>query len=172
MSTATTSEPTRRPGALRRRLLVAVAVTAAAALAGVTSYQADRQGDLASARQDALEAATTRVPDLLGYEHSSLSEDLERALEQTTGEFTDDYRSVLDGVVEPTARKRRISTSASVSAAGVVPDQDAPDRVVVLVFLTQSTSAKGSAPTVTGSRVEVTMEKSGDQWKIAGLEPL
>ncbi len=42
----------------------------------------------------------------------------------------------------------------------------------MLVFLTQTTTAKGSGATVTGSRVEVTMEQTDDEWKIAGLEPV
>lgn len=159
-------------GARTRRLAAAGLVVALAALAGFVSFQAQREAALATGRQDALEAATARVPDLLGYEHSTLSEDLDRALDQTTGDFTDDYRTILDEVVKPTATKRKISTSASVSAAGVVPGQHAQDRVVVLVFLNQSTTARGSGPTVTGSRVEVAMVRRGEQWKIAGLEPV
>lgn len=159
-------------GARARRLAAAGLVVALAVLAGYASFRAQREADLAAARQDALAAATARVPDLLGYEHATLSDDLDRALDQTTGEFADDYKTILDDVVEPTATKRKISTTASVSTAGVVPGGDDRDRVVVLVFLTQTTTARDSGPTVTGSRVEVTMEQVGDDWKIAGLKPV
>lgn len=73
-------------------------------------------------------------------------------------------------MVEPQARKREISTRTEVGAAGVV--SGSRDRVVVLLFLTQTTTAGGSESSVAGSRVEVTMEPAGDEWKIAGLEPL
>lgn len=154
------------------RLAAAGLVVALTAFAGFVSVQAQREGTLGSARQGALEAATARVPDLLGYEHATLSEDLDRALDQTTGEFTDDYETILDEVVEPTATKRKISTTASVRAAGVAPGEHDRDRIVVLVFLTQTTTARNSGPTETGSRVEVTMDRVGDEWKIAGLKPV
>lgn len=170
MSTGTSNAAEGRSRA--RRLVAAGVVVALATLAGFTTIRATQEDRLAAAHEDALAAATARVPHLLGYEHATLAEDLDRALAQTTGDFTDDYRTILDDVVEPTATKRSISTSASVSAAGVLPGQDSADRVVVLVFLNQSTSAGDSGPTVTGSRVEVTMVRSGDHWKIAGLEPL
>lgn len=155
-----------------RRLTVAAMVVALVVLSGSAAFQARREADLGVAQDDALAAAIARLPDLLGYEHATLSEDLDRALDQTTGDFSDDYERILDGVVEPTAARRKISTSASVSAAGVVPGQDAHDRVVVLVFLNQSTTARDSDPAVTGSRVEVTMVRVGEEWKIAGLEPV
>jgi len=42
----------------------------------------------------------------------------------------------------------------------------------VLVFLTQTTTAKGNRKSVSGSRVEVTLKRNGDDWKIAGLRPV
>jgi Mce-associated membrane protein len=52
----------------------------------------------------------------LSYDKATLDQDLD----QTTGSFTGDYKQTLTEVVEPTARRRGISTEASVSAAGVV----------------------------------------------------
>lgn len=154
------------------RLVVALVLLLALAGAVLTTIQADRSAGLADARAEALDAARTRVPLLLSYEHATLADDLDRALAQTTGAFEDDYRKILGGVVAPTAGERRISTSAAVQAAGVVPDGDDADRVVVLLFLTQTSTAGDGAPTVTGSRVEVTMLRAGSVWKIAGLEPV
>jgi len=45
------------------------------------------------------------------------------------------------------------------------------DRVVVLVFLTQTTTSGGQEPTTSANRVEVSMELDGEDWKIAGLLP-
>ncbi|WP_245916563.1 hypothetical protein [Nocardioides gansuensis] len=108
------------------------------------------------------------MPDLLSYENAMLEDDLARALEQTTGAFRDDYEKILSDVVTPTAGERGISTSASVSAVGVV--SGGRDEVVVLPFLTQTTTADGARSSVSGSRVEVTMARVGDGWKIAGVE--
>ena len=154
----------------RLRLLAVGAVLVALALAAFAGLQAHRAAATADARADALAAARTRVPDLLSYDKATLDDDLGRALDQTTGSFTDDYEQILTDVVEPTAKRRGISTEASISGAGVVSGDR--DQVVVLVFLTQTTTAKGDRSSVSGSRVEVTMERSGDDWKIAGLKPV
>lgn len=152
------------------RLVAVGAVALAAAAAVLLGVQAHRAGAEADARTDALAAAGKRVPELLGYDSSTLEEDLSDALAQTTGEFTADYGQILDEVVKPQAKARRISTVAQVSAAGVVRGD--ADRVVVLLFLTQTTTTGKDGATVAGSRVEVTMERTGDDWKIAGLRPV
>ncbi|NYI45204.1 Mce-associated membrane protein [Nocardioides aromaticivorans] len=152
------------------RLVAVGAVLLAAAAALLLGVQAHRAAAEADARTDALAAARERVPELLGYDSATLDEDLADALAQTTGKFTSDYGAILDDVVKPQAKARRISTVARVSAAGVVRGD--ADRVVVLLFLTQTTTSGGDGETVAGSRVEVTMERAGDDWKIAGLRPV
>jgi len=154
----------------RPRLLALGVVLAAVAIAVFAGAQAHLAASTADARADALDAAKTRVPVLLSYDKTTLDEDLDRALDQTTGSFSDDYEKILTEVVEPTAKRRGISTEASVSAAGVVSGDR--DEVVVLLFLTQTTTAKGDRSSVSGSRVEVTLKRTGDDWKIAGLQPV
>lgn len=143
-----------------------VASMAGAAFLGIRAHQVQADAD---ARSEALASAEERVPELLSYDSSTLDDDLEQALAQTTGDFTDDYSTVLEEVVKPEARARRISTSAEVTAAGVVGGDR--EQVVVLVFLTQTTTARGGQ-SVSGSRVEVTMAPTDDAWKIAGLKPV
>lgn len=154
----------------RNRAVALGVVLVALAVAVYTAVQAHLAAADAAARSDALDAAKQRVPALLSYENASLAEDLDRALDQTTGSFADDYEKILTDVVEPTAKRRGISTEASVGAAGVVSGDR--DEVVVLVLLTQTTTARGDRSSVSGSRVEVTMQRSGDDWKIAGLKPV
>lgn len=161
--------------ALRSRAVLAAVVLALLGLAVAATLGAHRAAGLAEARADALAAAKERVPALLGYDAATLDADLATADDQTTGGFHADYGKILDEVVRPTAAQRGISTTAAVDAAGVV--RGTRDRVVVLLFLTQTTTAaKGEAggkggTAVSGSRVEVTMKRVGDGWKIAGLEP-
>lgn len=71
----------------------------------------------------------------------------------------------------PAAKERGISTRAEVTAAGIVSATGHRRRVTVLVFLTQTTTAQGRRSTLSGSRVEVTMERSGADWKVASLNP-
>ncbi|KQY56416.1 hypothetical protein [Nocardioides sp. Root140] len=164
----------RRPGSSRRTVLVALfVVLVAATCAGFATLQTSRAADVSQARNEALAAAKSRVPVLLSYENATIDRDLEAAIGQTTGDFHGDYQKILDDVVRPAATDRKISTSASVSGAGVV--SASADEVVVLVFLTQKTvTGNGGAgrTSVTGSRVEVTMSPAGAEWKIAGLRPL
>jgi Mce-associated membrane protein len=154
----------------RSRQVALAVVLVALTLAILAGLQAHLAAATAEARADALAAAKTRVPALLSYDKASLDHDLDRAIEQTTGSFTDDYRTILTDVVKPTAARRGISTTALVSAAGVVSGNR--DEVVVLVFLTQTTTARGDHSAVSGSRVEVTLKRSGNDWKIAGLKPV
>lgn len=154
----------------RRRVGVLVVLLVALALAATAVVGSQRAAARGEARDAALEAARTRVPALLSYDAATLADDLERAAEQTTGDFAEDYRQILDEVVSPTAGKRGISTRAEVAGAGVVSGDG--DEVVVLVLLTQTTTAGDQPPTVSGSRVEVTLREDDGDWKIAGLEPV
>ena len=67
------------------------------------------------------------------------------------------------------ATTKKISTKATLNGAGVVKGTN--DKVTVLVFLTQTTTAPGVAPSVSTTRVEVQMQRADDAWKIAGLTP-
>ena len=147
-----------------------VAVLVALAVAIVCFLGAHHAQSQADDQSAALQAAKTRVPALLSYRTESLDADLAVAKQQTTGRFSSDYAKILDNVVEPTAKKGGISTDAEVSAAGVVSHSG--DKVVVLAFLTQTTTNKSQRQSVSGSRVEVTMQHTGDTWKVAGLKTL
>ncbi|GAB2977584.1 hypothetical protein [Nocardioides montaniterrae] len=153
-----------------RLVVIAAAVLLALAAATTTFLGARAARATADARTDALAAAKTRVPALLSYRVSSLASDLAVANRQTTGSFATDYAKILSGVVKPTASKNGISTDAEVSSAGVVAGD--ANKVVVLMFLTQTTTNRAQRQSVSGSRVEVTMQHAGGTWKIAGLKPV
>lgn len=157
-----------RPWRLRGGLVVPVLLVASTA--GVAQWRIQQIGEREAAADEALQSVRTRLPDLLSYRYATLEDDLDNALRQTTGGFTDDYAALIDEVVRPTATQRRIVTEAVVNAAGVVSvDSDA--EVVVLVFLTQSTTTKNTEePAVSGSRVEVTMRRTDSEWLIADLQ--
>lgn len=157
----------RRRNRLRALAVVVVVLFATAVSLAVLSARATSVDD---ARDEAVASAKARIPTLLSYQHADLATDLKAALATTTGGFKDDYQQILDEVVSPTAAQKKIDTAAEVTAVGVVEAER--DRVVVLAFVTQTTVAEGVSPSVTGSRVEVTLVPVGDDWLISGLEPV
>ncbi|WP_300641487.1 hypothetical protein [Nocardioides sp.] len=162
------AEPRRRRPSLLPVLLVLLVLTSVGA--AVPAWQAAELSDREEAATEALQAARERLPELLSYRFATLEEDLEDALAQTTGDFTAEYGALIEEVVRTTAAQRRIITEATVDGAGVV-EVESEDEVVVLVFLTQSTTTRNSSdPAVSGSRVEVTMRRVGSDWLIADLQ--
>jgi Mce-associated membrane protein len=137
---------------------------------GVLSWGAHRAESRARARADALSSASSRLPQLLTYSYGTFARDGSIALAQTTGSFHDSFASLLRTSVAPAAATKKITTSAKVTAAGVVRERGG--EVTVLAFLTQTTTAPGSAPQVTTSRVDVTMKQIGRGWLIAGVQPV
>jgi Mce-associated membrane protein len=125
-----------------------------------------------AARHDALQAAQRLVPELLSYDPESLSADLARARNTTTGKFRHDFDTLVDDVVRPAAAHRHVSTRAVVSGAGVMSSTGS-ERVTILVLVTQtSTSSVEKSPVVSTSRVKVLMVRYSGRWLIAGLDPV
>ena len=156
----------------RRRLvtLLGVLTVVLAGAAGAAAWRVEQLDYRNSAGAEAVAAVRERVPLLLSYRYATLEEDLDTALDQTAGDFTDEYGDLIDDIVRTAATERRIITEANVNAAGVV-SVEGDDEVVVLVFLSQSTTSRSSPdPVVSGSRVEVTMQRMDSDWLIAGLE--
>ena len=120
------------------------------------------------ARDEATVAVGTRVPAMFSYTSQTLEQDLEKAVAQTTGSFRNDYSSVLDSVVRPAASGKQVATTAKVDASSVISAK--PDKVVVLVYLTQSTTNGSQSPTVTGSRLRVTLSETKHGWLISDLK--
>lgn len=158
---------------ITRKTIIALLV--AVVLAGVLDVLALRhravRADVVAASVAAPKAARTLLPDLLGYSYKSLDADLGRARDAAGGSFGKDYGALLTEVVAPTAKKQKIETSVVVDALGV--KRARADEVVLLAFLTQTTAhGQDLVPSVAGSRVEVTMSRTGGHWLISGLRPL
>lgn len=159
-------QPRRRPLVIVMSLVVVLLLAASVYLFLGARHASDRS----QARLDAMKSAKARIPLLLSYQYKTLSHDRAVALEQTTGAFHKDYETILSTVVVPTATRKKISTTAKVSSAAVVSGNS--QRVVVLVFLTQSTTAANAGSQITGSRVNVTMTHTAGGWKISSLDPV
>ncbi|HEX5511698.1 MAG TPA: hypothetical protein VFX41_08280 [Actinomycetales bacterium] len=152
---ATAEAAGRRP----RRLVLALvaAVTALLCAAAGWLVAAERQQQAVSdARTAALAQARTAAETVLSYDHASLDEDFRSALAVSTGEFAEEYRRTSDEVVRPLATKTQAGVVARVVDAGVV--SASADRVVVLVFVNQTTTSNRlDAPKTDLNRVRMTM---------------
>ena len=164
----------RRPSLPRSRWALqtlGALVVAAALINVVLLVQARSESSVNAARTAALEAAEVRVPVMFSYRYTDLEADLGVAGGNTTGDFKTKYAKVLREVVLPNARKRKVSTQATVQAASVISSTSS--RAEVLLFVNQATSTKTAEEPVTSStRIIVTMTKTSDGWFVSGLEPV
>ena len=65
--------------------------------------------------------------------------------------------------------RSRITASGVPAAASASADRQ---RAVVLVFVNQTVTVGGGAPTETLSSVKVTLEKVGERWLVSGFDPV
>lgn len=123
-----------------------------------------------AAREQSVQAARNSTITLLSYTPDKVEQQLGDALNLLTGGFRDTYTTFTRDVVIPGAQQQQVSAVTTVpSAASVSAD---PNRAVVLLFVNQTVSVGGNAPTNTASSVRVTLERSGDQWLISAFDPV
>lgn len=124
-----------------------------------------------AARQSAIDAARTRLPQLLSYDFHTLDRDLAGARSGTTGTFRDQFAELTTKVVAPAAQQQQIVTKTTVAGASVVSAEK--DRVVLLVFLDQVTQTKADPSSrIDGARVRATLQRQDGQWLVSELTPV
>lgn len=159
-------------GDASRRLVAALAALAVL-LAGAAAYLgfvAWNDARTQQAADDALAAARSGAETLFSYDHRTIDADLAAAKKVLTGKLSTDYRDTSVSIKRLAAENRAI-VEGSISEAGVVSAE--PGRVVVLLYLNQSTQSKNlSGSRLDMSRVRVTMVEVGGDWRLARAEPL
>lgn len=160
--------PAGRPRLLLAGVAVLVALASVAVATMFTFWTVDSvRTDQAS--QDAMAAVVSLTPKLLDYDYRTIDADIARAQSVTTGDYWS--QNPLAQTLKPAVTEQQASTRTVVRAAGVTDAQ--PDRVVVLVFLTQTTTGKGlPAPRVDSRVARVTAQLVAGRWLLAGFEPL
>jgi Mce-associated membrane protein len=138
--------------------------------AGFLKWQDNSVRDSEVARIESVQAAKDSAVKMLSYNPDTVEQQLNDARSLMTGEFRDQYTSLINDVVIPGAKEKRISAVASVPAAASVSAD--PNHAVVLVFVNQTVVVGQDAPTDTASSVRVTLEKIGDHWLIAKFDPV
>ncbi|EFL31715.1 conserved hypothetical protein [Streptomyces viridochromogenes DSM 40736] len=173
------SEP--GPGGRRRLLTLVMAALLVIALVALAALGWQyRDGRLTEkARTEALAAARKAAPIVLSYDYRHLDKDFSRARAHLTGDFRDEYGKTTKTVVAPTARKYRGTVKATVAAPGSAGAPAAsvvsasPDKVVVLLFINQATkSTQVSGSRLDLNRVRMTMNRTGEGWKVSAVDAL
>ncbi|MCV7205769.1 hypothetical protein H7J71_27555 [Mycolicibacterium peregrinum] len=141
-----------------------------AACAGYLQWRNTSIRAAQSAGASAVSAATDSTIKMLSYKPDTVQKDLESASEGLTGAFRDSYNSLTHDVVIPGAQQKQISAVATVPAAAVV--SASAKRVVVMVFVNQTTIVGADPPTATASTVRVTLDKVGERWLVSDFTPI
>ena len=170
--TAAPAAPTRRfsvAGAVAFGLLPILALLLGAG-AGYLKWANSSRRDADRARTESVQVAKDSTVALLSYKAETVDKDLGAARDRLTGSFLDAYTELINNVVIPGAKEKKISAVAQIPAAASVSAKT--DHAVVLLFVNQTVVMGNDAPTNTASSVRVTLDKVGDRWLISGFDPV
>ena len=146
---------------------LAVVLGGAAGFLGWQSYSAHAA---ASAASESVAAASDTTVAILSYRAETVEADLAAARDRLTGSFLEAYTELINSVVIPGAREKKISAAAQVPAAASV--SATATSAVALLFVNQSVSVGDDPPTSTSSSVRVTLDKIGQRWLVSGFDPV
>lgn len=166
--------PRALPSSRRGRLVVTVVLAALVTVAalGVVLLSVQWRQDVRSdqAAREGVDAATRLTPELLSYDFRTFDADAARIEAAGTGPFQEQNRAVLRGLVRPAALEGQAVAKATVSAAALV--SSAPDRAVVLVFFTQTTTLNSlPGPRIENRSARVSLLRADDgRWLVTGFD--
>jgi Mce-associated membrane protein len=161
--------------------LLAALVVVCLVLAGVAGYAwwrsehpdqgAAPDGAITSttARDEGMQAAAQLTQQVLSYDWKTLDEDIEAAEAVLAPSFRSEYAKTMAGVKAQTI-KNQVKLTAEAAATSIVSATE--DEVEALVFVNQTTAAKGTQRRIDSSRVLVTLTRTdGGDWRISKLKP-
>jgi len=138
--------------------------------AGILQWQDSSHRAVENARVDSVAAARDATVAILSYKADSVEQDLRSATDRLTGTFLDSFTDLINKVVIPGAKEKKITAIAQVSAAASV--SATAEHAVALVFVDQTVTIDGGAPSGTASSVRVTLDKADDRWLVSGFDPV
>ena len=158
----------------RQRQFVFVVLPAVAlalgALAGYLNWQNSTERLSSIAATQSVAAARDAATAMLSYKTDTVERDLNAARDRLAGSFLAEFTKLVNEVVIPGSKEKKISAVAQVPAAASV--SATPNHAVALVFVDQAVTIGKDAPTNTASSVRVTLDKVGDRWLVSGFEPV
>jgi Mce-associated membrane protein len=140
------------------------------AASGYLKWEDSSRRDAETARSQAVAAARDSTVALLSYKPDTVEKELGAARDRLTGTFLDAYTQLVNTVVIPGAKEKKISALATVPAAAPVSAK--ADHAVVLLFVNQTVTVGADPPTNTTSSVRVTLDKVGGRWLISAFDPI
>lgn len=146
------------------------AVVALGAAAGVLQWQVISHHRAEVAAAESVQAASDAAVRILSYQADTVEQDLHAARDRLTGPFLQSYSEMVDTVVIPGARQRKMSADARVVAAASVSAES--EHAVALVFIDQTTTAGNDPPTAIPSTVRVQLDRVGGRWLVSGFDPI
>ena len=155
--------------AVRFGVVPAVTILLAAGAGWLQWLDTSARGSQIAATQS-VRAATEDSIAMLSYRSETVERDMTAALDRLTGPLRDSYMRLINEVVIPSAKGKRISAVTTVPAAASV--SATRRHAVVLVFVNQTTTSGSGPPTTTASRVRVTLEKIDRQWLVSQFQPI
>jgi Mce-associated membrane protein len=138
--------------------------------AGLLRWQDVSHRAIDTARTESVAAARDATVVILSYKADSVEQDLGAARDRLTGSFLDSFTDLVNKVVIPGARAKKISATAKVSAAASV--SAAAKHAVALVFVNQTVVIGAGAPSGSASSVRITLDKVDDRWLVSGFDPV
>jgi Mce-associated membrane protein len=113
-------------------------------------------------------AARQSVVTLMSLDFNKAKEDVQRIIDNSTGQFKDDFKNHADDFIK-VAQDSKVTTEVTVNATGV--EQMTNDTAVVLVSATSRvTNAAGAKQEPRTWRLSVGLQRDGGQIKMAKVE--
>jgi Mce-associated membrane protein len=170
--------PIGEPGGSRRVLkiiaavfaaLVAVACTAVLIFTSVLLFNHHRDQVADDQRRAEYSAAARQsVVTLMSLDFNKAKEDVQRIIDNATGQFKDDFKSQADDFIK-VAQDSKVITEVTVNATGVESMTD--DTAVVLVSASSRvTNSAGAKQEPRSWRLSVNLKREGDQIKMEKVE--
>lgn len=162
--------PAAQPARRLALLAVPALAVAAAAGAGFLGWKYASAHEAENAAAESVDAARDTTSVILSYTPETVDAQLNGARDRLTGGFLDSYTKLVNDVVIPGAKEKKITAVARVAAASSV--SATKDHAVALLFVNQTVNMGADAPTTTNSSVRVTLDKVGDRWLVSGFDPV
>ncbi|WP_445166635.1 hypothetical protein ACTXG7_22740 [Mycolicibacterium sp. Dal123E01] len=138
--------------------------------AGYLKWENSSRRDADRARTESVQAAKDGTVVMLTYKYETVEPELNAARSRLTGDFQTVYTDLINKLVIPAARERKISAVTQVPAGSSV--SATADHAVVLLFVNQTVVEGTNPPNTLPTSVRVTLDKVHDHWLIAGFEPI
>ncbi|HEY3736673.1 MAG TPA: hypothetical protein VGL26_04455 [Jatrophihabitans sp.] len=120
-------------------------------------------------RDQALAAAKSCIATMNTYNYKSLDAAEKKALDCTTGSFTQTYRQAFQSL-RTQATDAHAAQTFQVDNAGIAQVSSDYKQIQVLVFgqISVTSSSTGGSPSYSVLSAEVTMQKTSEGWRVAG----